>query len=116
MKPTKTYVPGVGGDTRTVVVVPSGQEDAEKAYKDQFERFSVDSIHQNADAQISRSSLAQTYPEEAVGSQWGLKPTKTYVPGVGGDTRTVVVVPSGQEDAEKHYKDQYERFSVDSVH
>ena len=35
-----------------------------------------------------------------IGSQWGLKPTKTYVNGVGGDTRAVVVVPSGQEAAE----------------
>jgi len=45
-----------------------------------------------------------------------LKPTKTWVNGVGGDTRTVVVVPSGQEEAEARQKEQELRFSVDSIH
>jgi hypothetical protein len=54
--------------------------------------------------------------ESTIGTQWGLKPTKTYVNGVGGDTRAVVVVPSGQEDAEAAYKAQYEHFAVDSIH
>jgi hypothetical protein len=61
--------------------------------------------------------------ELAIGSQWGLKPTRTWVNGVGGDTSAVragtrdsVVVPSGQEDAEKAYKEQWEHFAVDSIH
>ena len=53
---------------------------------------------------------------DTIGTQWGLAPTKTYVNGVGGDTRAVVVVPSGQEDAEKAYKEQYEHFAVGSIH
>ena len=118
LKPTKTWVPGVGGDTRAVVVVPSGQEDAEQAYKDQWEHFAVDSIHQSADVQLDEQVEKNYYGgnPESIGSQWGLKPTQTWVPGVGGDTRAVVVVPSGQEDAEKAYKEQYEHFAVDSIH
>jgi len=45
-----------------------------------------------------------------------LTPTKTWVNGVGGDTRAVVVVPSGQEDAELRQKAQWENFAVDSIH
>ena len=112
LKPTKTWVNGVGGDTRAVVVVPSGQEDAEERYKAQYENFAVDSIHQNVDVQVGEEAV----PLDTIGSQWGLKPTKTWVNGVGGDTRANVVVPSGQEDAEARQKAQFEHFAVDSVH
>jgi hypothetical protein len=78
--------------------------------KAQEKAFAVDSIHQSADVQLE----GQTAPE-AIGSQWGLKPTKTWVPGPGGDSRDTPV-PSGQADAEAKLKAQYEKFAVDSIH
>ena len=74
LHPTKTWVNGVGGDTRAVVVVPSGQEDAEKAYKAQWEHFAVDSIHQSADVQLDQETEPFGTPS-TIGSSWGLKPT-----------------------------------------
>ena len=95
LKPTKTWVNGVGGDTRAVVVVPSGQEDAEKAYKEQYEHFAVDSIHQSADVQLSGDGYYYGGNPESIGNQWGLKPTRTWIDGPGGDTRADLPVPSG---------------------
>ena len=65
---------------------------------------------------VKLEKYSDATPVEAIGTQWGLHPTKTWVNGVGGDTRAVVVVPSGQEDAEAAYKAQWEHFAVDSIH
>ena len=67
-------VPIVHFPVPAVVVVPSGQEDAEKAYKAQWEHFAVDNIHQSADVQLDQETEPFGSPS-TIGSSWGLKPT-----------------------------------------
>ena len=86
LKPTKTWIPGPGGK----INAPAGSlkdpkkdfEDAVERQRKQFESFAVDSIHQNGDlAQVETMGV----PVSTIGSQWGLKPTQTWIPGPGGD-------------------------------
>ena len=107
LKPTKTWIPGPSGG---VINHPDSKHPAQDfadavARQEKQERsFAVDSIHQNGDfAQVGSMDV----PVNTVGSQWGLKPTQTWIPGPGGDV--------DQQDAEARQKRDTLSRSVDSV-
>ena len=107
LKPTKTWIPGPRGG---VIYHPDSKNPAQDfadavARQEKQERsFAVDSIHQNGDfAQVGTMGV----PVDTVGSQWGLKPTQTWIPGPGGD--------ADQQEAEARNKRDTLSRSVDSV-
>ena len=108
LKPTQTWIPGPGGKINAPqgsLKDPKGDyDDAVERQRKQFESFAVDSIHQNGDfSQIESMGV----PVETVGSQWGLKPTQTWIPGPGGD--------KDQQEAEADQKKATMARSIDSV-
>ena len=109
LKPTKTWIAGPGGESNTNP--RDGFAEAIERQRVQEESFAVDSIHQNGDfAQVHSMDV----PTDEVGSQWGLKPTQTWIPGPGGESNTVP--RDGFSEAEARQKKAFLGRSVDSVH
>ena len=120
LKPTRTWYPGMGGVINakpgTVKNPAADYADAVERQRKQFESFSVDSVTPNADFSQTAS---MDVPEESVGSQWGLKPTQTWIPGPGGKINAkpgTVDDPEGEfAAAEARQKRDTLSRSVDSV-
>ena len=116
LKPTKSWIAGPGGDSMWNHKVKDGDDFAAAVERQrvQEESFAVDSIHQNGDfAQVNTMD-----PTEAIGSQWGLKPTQTWIPGPGGDSMWNHQVKGGDDfaAAEERQKKAHAARSVDSIH
>ena len=101
LKPTKTWIAGPYGDHDPELAK------AEARQKDQEWHMAVDSIHQNGDfAQVASEGAVDPL---TVGTQWGLKPTQTWIagPGPASDIH--------QQEAEERQKKAEGFRSVDSI-